>query len=80
MSLSRSTVRTMDLAAIRLAEVEPHGRAFRHKRSIAARLAAWAGREPLPPPAPYPEPSPPLAGLRDVYAWRTVAELLGDER
>ena len=76
MSLSNSTVRTMDLAAINMGEVQPHGRAFRHKGSIAARLAAWAGREPVPAPAVYPEAQAPLSAPRDVYAWSSVEELL----
>lgn len=74
--LSRSTVQTMDLAAFPLSEVEQVGAAYRHKGSIAARLAAWTGRAPAPPPQPFPAPSARLDAPRDAYAWHSVADLL----
>jgi hypothetical protein len=75
-SLGRATVQTMDLAAFRLDDVEPHGRTFRHKGSIGARLMAWTGKPAVPAPQVYPPASAPLPAPRDVYAWLSVEELI----
>lgn len=66
MSIGRNAVVRMDLAALNMAEVEEHepGR-YRHRDSLAAKVARWFERQAAEAPP-----------NRDVYAWHSIEELI----
>lgn len=75
MSLGRATPTMMDLAAIRLDEVEADRQpgVFRHARSLRGRLARiFPG--PGPSPAAVPDAEP------DHFVWHALDDLLPPQR